>query len=150
MKIKSFLSGLLFILFLFPVPAFSRQTSGNAKIHDLMALLSGTVKHFKQATASGAKDAAAFKRDPMTPLLDATGNVIQTKGLSSDMAIQGIIWADGFKRVLVDDEFYAEGSTVGPYRILEIQKEGFWAGTAEGRKFIPLYSEGSDPNQNPA
>ena len=100
-----------------------------------LELAIGTFRAFskpKEALNLGAR------RDPMQPLIDTKGNVISSSGTRGELVVQGIIWSEAFKTVLIDDEFYGEGDTVGSYRILEIRSNGFFAQDASNKKiFIP-------------
>lgn len=90
---------------------------------------------------------AVFRRNPMTPLLDGTGQLISSVGLHDGLAVQGIIWSDDHPLVVVDDELYAEGAVVGPYRIKQIRPYRILVERGGQEQFIPL---GRGPTQSPA
>ena len=106
------------------------------------AELSQAMKRFRSLDESAAPLDLVMRRDPMVALVDSRGNVLNPSGLQQGLFVQGVIWSRQDKSVLIDDTFYREGDVVGPYKILEIQRDGFWAATDnEPRVFIPLYTE---------
>ena len=142
MKIpRLFLSfAILFGCLLGNFPAFANPPEPGAKGRMMASGLATMMEQFKELIRPFVYD-PGMHRDPMQSLVNGDGRVLQTSGFHQGLALQGIIWSGDFKRVLIDNEFYSEGDTVGPYRILEIKKEGF-AAEFEGKKiFIPLYPE---------
>ena len=65
----------------------------------------------------------AFRRDPMQALVDSKGQLIASAGLREGSWLQGIIWSDTRPLVVVDDQLFAAGDVVGPYKILEIHPD---------------------------
>ena len=109
--------------------------------------LSRNMEFFRELLKPKESYDDVFRRDPMKPLIDSTGNIVNPAGLQEGfegLAIQGVISSKEFKAVLVDNQFYLEGQTVGPYKILEIRPDGFLAQTTNGNVFIPLYQNRVD------
>ena len=80
-------------------------------------------------------------RDPMQPLLDKRGNVQQQSGPDQGFVLQGIVWTDKERAVLINGEFYKQGQTVGACRIREIKQNGFVAEVQGETIFVPLYPQ---------
>ena len=89
-----------------------------------------------------------LRRDPMEPFVDDEGNVLSRAGFHAGLVVQGIVRSGKMKKILVDNVFYSEGNMVGPYKILEIKKNGFWALEDGERIFVPLYAEDSKPKSS--
>lgn len=102
------------------------------------AELAQAIESTKIAAAPGPGYDAAFRRDPMRPLVDHEGNMLTSMGFQGGLAVQGIIWSDERPLVVVDDELLAEGSLVGPYTIVDIQPDGVTVSQGEAASFIPL------------
>ena len=80
-----------------------------------------------------------FRRDPMRPLIDATGREVGFLEAQGGLSVQGIIWSERRPLAVDDDELFAEGDVVGPYKILEIRKDGIVAQLEDQQRvFIPL------------
>ena len=95
----------------------------------------------KRASAGPAspKPAPLDLRDPMQPLLDKLGNVQQQSGPNQGFVLQGIVWMNKERAVLINGEFYKQGQTVGACRIREIKQNGFVAELQGETVFVPLY-----------
>ena len=92
-----------------------------------------------------------FRRDPMQPLVNEQGELMSSSGLSSGYAVQGIIWSDERPLVVIDDELYPAGATVGPYVIVQVLPDGVMAQRGEDKAiFIPLDRGLSLPQEHPA
>lgn len=93
---------------------------------------------------------AIFRRDPMNPLVDSKGAIVSASGMQDGYGVQGIIWSDVHPIVIVDDELFDEGDTVGPFTIRKIQKDGITVDRGSGSFFIPIDRavgiSGSDQN----
>lgn len=81
---------------------------------------------------------AVFRRNPMQSLVDTEGGWVGSLGLNSGLAVQGIIWSDKKPLAIIDDALYATGSTVGPYTIEEIQRDGIKVARGAEHLLIPL------------
>ena len=104
--------------------------------------LSRVVESARELSKTGAAGYnVLFRRDPLQPLVDGSGNVINSAGLHAGLSVQGVIWSDKFKSVLIDDELYGQGDTIGPYRILKVRADGFLAQKGNETVFVPLYSD---------
>ena len=117
--------------------AFAREPAE----HEVMAkALSHTMDVFRKLSEPGSGYNVVLRRDPLEPLIDGQGNVVSGTGLHEGLVVQGIMYSEGFKSALVDEQFYFVGDTVGPYRILQIKPDGFLAQDGEKTIFVPLYS----------
>lgn len=103
--------------------------------------LSKTVELYKGLNQEAPKYEVVFRRDPMRALIDNQGNVLIAAGLHQGLALQGMVWSQGFNKVLIDDEFYGPGDEVGPYKIMEIRPDGLLAQEGEKSVFVPLYRD---------
>ena len=65
-----------------------------------------------------------FHRDPMQVLVDSKGAIMSSAGLHDGLAVQGIIWSQAKPLVVIDDRLFAQGDTVGPYKIVTIRQDG--------------------------
>jgi hypothetical protein len=79
-----------------------------------------------------------FRRDPMRPLVDEEGRLVTSAGLHGGLSVQGIIWSDERPLVVIDDELFAQGADLGPYKILLIRPDGLVAQRGQDFVFIPL------------
>ncbi len=135
---------LLLVLFclLAPCPAWAAPAQeGELLVKDL----SSAIEEYKAIDHGLSNYDVVLRRDPMQALVDESGNIVSPAGLHDGLTVQGVIRSKDFKSVLVDDEFYAEGDMIGPFRVVEIKENGFVA-EEEGKKiFVPLYSENSAP-----
>lgn len=94
---------------------------------------------------------AVFRRDPMRALVNERGELVTSVGLQSGFAVQGIIWSTERPLVIVDDELFAPGASVGPYAILQIQPDGVVVKReGEAALFIPLDRGLAPPEVTPA
>ena len=107
----------------------------------LIEQLTNAVKPYENLTRQEVSDDVLFRRDPMQSLVDTQGNLVSYAGLHDGLLLQGLIWSKDFAMVLVDEEFYAKGDQVGPYKILEIKYDGLVAERGSERLFIPLYRD---------
>lgn len=89
-------------------------------------------------------------RDPMRSLIDPQGNVVSSVGMHGGLALQGIIVSKDFTAALIDDEFFAKGDKVGPYKLLDIQPDGVKVERDSKIQFIPLYQETKVQKEIPA
>ena len=139
---------LILIIMCFP---FSTASAGEIGEHEVMAkALTHSIETFRKLSESGSDYNVVLRRDPMEPLIDGQGNIVNSAGLHEGLIVQGIIFSEGFKAALIDDKFYYAGDTVGSYRILEIKSDGFLA-EDENKKsvFVPLYSNNSQTQEKP-
>ena len=90
-----------------------------------------------------------FHRDPMQPLIDARGALITSAGLHGGLAVQGIIWSDKRPLVVIDDQLCAQGSMVGPYRIVQVRPDGVVVQRDRDCLFIPLDRGLETPEPHP-
>ena len=128
------------ILTIMCVP-LSTASAGETSEHEVMAkALSHSMEVFRKLSEPGSGYNVVLRRDPLEPLIDGQGNVVSATGLHEGLVVQGIIYSEGFKSALVDEQFYFVGDTVGPYRILQIKPDGFLAQDGEKTIFVPLYS----------
>ena len=118
-----------------------------ADYNSVAAELSQAMARFQASHHEAGKLDALLHRDPMVSLVDAGGNVINPAGLQKGVIVQGVIWSKNDKAVLIDDLFYREGDTVGPYKILEIRSKGFLARKDGATVFVPLYVD-DEANNN--
>lgn len=132
----------LFLALMIVCFMFSQAFAGEPTEQEVMArALSQSIETFHKLSEPGPGYHVVLHRDPMEPLIDEQGNIINSTGLHEGLAVQGIIYSEGFKSVLVDDQFYFQGDTVGPYRIVEVKSDGFVARQDDGKTiFVPLYS----------
>ena len=133
---------ILWVLALFA--GFTPAVFASPQIEDYEASLTAFTKvsglYRDWAKPSPAYD-VTLRRDPMNSLVDPQGFVIHGAGLHDGLAVQGIIWSGKERSALIEDEFYSEGDQVGPYRILKIEPNGFWAQKAGQKVFVALYDE---------
>ena len=108
--------------------------------------LSQTMGVYRKLKSQFASYDVVFRRDPMRPLVDASGNFINLPGLESGFALQGIVHSPDSNLILVNDQFLAEGAEVGPYKILKIEANGVTARRGNETLFIPLYSQDTPAN----
>ena len=135
----SLLLALFLFLFMAPTASYAAEP---ADLEALSQGLSKAMDRFRQISTSRSEFEVVLHRDPMRSLVDGNGGIVSRSGFSEGLVLEGVIWSDEMKSVLVDDKFYKEGDTVGPYKITKIEREGMWTETAEGVKiFIPLYPE---------
>ena len=100
--------------------------------------LAQAIESTKVAASTGPGYDAVFRRDPMRPLVDGEGNLLTSVGFQDGLSVQGIIWSDERPLVVVDDELLAEGGTVGPYTIMDIQPDGVTVQQGDHTLFVPL------------
>ncbi len=81
----------------------------------------------KQMTTDRDLYDAVFHRDPMRPLIDAQGDSISPTGLKGGFSVAGIIWSDDHPLVVIDDDLFGVGETLGPYTITAIKPDGLIA-----------------------
>ena len=110
--------------------------------------LENAIAQFQSMSVAESNYDVVLKRDPLRPLVNESGNVIFSAGLHDGLLVQGIIYSSELKTALVDDRFYGEGDSVGPYKILRIERNGFYAEGPEGEVFVPLYPEEQNPVSN--
>ncbi len=135
-RMKTFFLTLTIVCFV-----LSQAFAGEPTEQEVMAkALSHSIETFRKLSEPGPGYNVVLHRDPMEPLIDGQGNIINQTGLHEGLVVQGILYSEGFKSVLVDDQFYFAGDSVGPYRILEIKSDGFLAQNEGKTIFIPLYS----------
>ena len=104
--------------------------------------LSQVTKVFLQRKKErGAGYEVVFRRDPLRPLVDESGNVVNPVGLESSFELQGIVRSKDLNLALVNDRFLKEGDVIGPYKILQIRPDGIRAQRGAETLFIPLHSE---------
>ncbi|MBI4167811.1 MAG: hypothetical protein HY515_02540 [Candidatus Aenigmarchaeota archaeon] len=134
---KTFFLALTIVCFV-----FSQAFAGEPTEQEAMAkALSHSIETFRKLSEPGSGYNVVLHRDPMEPLIDGQGNVVSSIGLHEGLVVQGIIYSEGFKSVLVDDQFYFQGDTVGSYHIVEVKPDGFVARQDDGKTiFVPLYS----------
>ena len=103
-----------------------------------LQLLAQGIAQAKRLLERFAPYEAVFRRDPLQPIVDDRGELISSIGLHSGYLVQGIIWSDAHPLVVIDDELFAQGDTVGPYTILRIAPDGITVQRAAEQLFIPL------------
>ena len=81
---------------------------------------------------------AVFRRDPMRPLVDSRGELVTSTGLQGGLAVQGIIWSADRPLVVIDDELFGKGDTIGTYTIVKIRSDGVIAQRGTEVVFVPL------------
>ncbi|MCM8794297.1 MAG: hypothetical protein NC819_00600 [Candidatus Omnitrophica bacterium] len=75
----------------------------------------------------------------MFPLIDQQGNLVSLTGFSSGLSVVGIIWSDQRPLVIVDDDIYGKGETIGPYTIVGIKRDGIVVADKSGEEtWVPL------------
>ena len=119
------------------ISATQTQRVAFAQEQQTAADLSQAIESAKAAAAAGPGYDAVFHRDPMRPLVDQEGNLVASVGYQGGLSVQGIIWSDDRPLVVVDDELFAKGATVGPYTITDIQPNGITVTQGSEAKFIP-------------
>lgn len=97
--------------------------------------------HRQLAQENKAHD-GVFRRDPMQPLVDAQGKQVGGGGSMAvgreGMWIQGIIWSPGRPLVVVNDQLFGQGDSVGPYKILTIHPDRVVAQRGDQSETISL------------
>ena len=91
---------------------------------------------------------AVFRRDPIRPLIDEKGEIVSSMGLQGGLAVQGIIWSGASSMVVVDDQLYKQGDTVGPYTIRQVLPNGVVVQQADQTLLIPLDRGISTPRES--
>ena len=134
---KSVILFLLFSLFWNPFGL----AADPAEYESALKELSQAIELFRELSKPGPTYEMAFRRDPMQPLVDAFGNPLVAIELEEGLTVQGIVWSEDFRTVVVDDKSYVVGDTVGAYKILEIRPDGFLAEKDSETEFISLYPE---------
>jgi hypothetical protein len=81
---------------------------------------------------------AVFRRDPMRALVDSQGRLVTSAGLHGGLSVEGIIWSPDRPLVVIDDELFAKGDTVGPYTIAQIRQDGVVVQRDSDFRLIPL------------
>lgn len=82
-----------------------------------------------------------FRRDSMQSLIDSNGKIVIPQGLNNTLVVQGIIYSKDLNLVLINDQFYHPGDTVGSYKILEVRADGVSVQQEGKTLFIPLYPD---------
>ena len=85
--------------------------------------LSQAMKSYRDQLKERGEYDMGFRRDPMQALVDSKGQLVASAGLREGSWVQGIIWSDARPLVVVDDQLFAAGDVVGPYKILEIHPD---------------------------
>jgi hypothetical protein len=143
-KLKTIMKNKIILMFLFVLLATPVAASETADYQMFAKALSNSLERFHQITKANSEYDVVLLRDPTQSLIDSEGNVINTSGLHKGLVVQGIIRSGKDKSALIDDQFYAEGDSVGPYKILEIKENGFEALKGAEKVFVPLYNDSSD------
>ena len=71
-------------------------------------------------------------------------------GLHVGLAIQGVIWSDERPLAVIDDELFAQGDAIGPYKILQIRPDGVVVQRQDETLFVPLDRGVETPAAAPA
>ena len=80
-----------------------------------------------------------LRRDPMQPLVNDQGDLLASAGQHGGLSVQGLIWSDERPLVVVEDELFAQGDSLGPYTILKIEPDGVIVKRGQDSPlFIPL------------
>lgn len=125
----------LIILYSVLSPAFAELTDNEI----LQKSLSNAVDQFRELSQP-RRVFRILRRDPMQSLIDDQGNLIHSAEVSEGLILQGVFVSGENKMVLINDRFYNEGATAGPYKILEIRSDGFLAQQGDKKPtFFPLH-----------
>ena len=109
--------------------------------------LSQAVQLFRNlAKIKSSFDEKLPRRDPLKALVDGQGKFVGAAGLYDGPQLEGIVHSDGFIRALIDNQFYAVGDTLGPYRIQEIRDDGVQLEEKNSTLFVPLYPNSQERN----
>src|SRR5262249_38515076 len=79
-----------------------------------------------------------LQRDPLQPLINDAGQVINAQGLRGGIAVQGIVWAQERPLALIDDELVGAGDHIGPFEVVKIEADQLLLRRGEQTIRIPL------------
>lgn len=128
-------------LFIFTF-ACQAESGNTSKYEQTVLSVQNAIRQLQKFSESLPGYQVTLRRDPNKSLIDSRGKVTYAAGLHEGLMIQGIVWAEDYKAVLVNDEFYIQGDYIGPYRVFEVKRDGFEAIDDNGKKtFIPLYPD---------
>ena len=130
----------LFVIFLasctlFNAPAWSATQDRYERITEQ---LSQTVAAVKELGTRKEKYDVMFRRDPMRALVDSQGNLLTSAGLHEGLAVQGVIWNESRPLVVIEDELYAKGDTIGDYVIRDIRQDSVMIQHGDSVERIPV------------
>ncbi len=119
----------------FDVIAGTTPAAGYARVSEQLSTAIATCRELE---AQVLPYDVVFRRNPMTPLVDAQGQLISSAGMHGGLSVQGIIWSPEHPMVIVDDELFSPGDAVGPYTIVEVRPDGAIVLQGVNTLFIPL------------
>ena len=100
--------------------------------------LSQKIQAYRDLSAQRAGYDVVFHRDLMRVLINDQGRVVVPGGLRSGLSVVGIIWSPERPFVVVDQELFSEGQTIGPYTVLKIEQDGVIAKKHDEQLWVPL------------
>ena len=126
-----------------PLPAEAALDQIEQTTHQL----SQAMKSYRDQIKEPGEYDTAFRRDPMQALVDSKGQLIASTGLREGSWVQGIIWSETQPLVVADDQLFAIGDVVGPYKILEIHPDRVVARKGDQPETI-LLDRGTEEKEN--
>ena len=109
----------------------------------IAAELSRSIAFYHESSSLSNDRADMVGRDPLQPLMDAQGNVLNPTYVNSELMVQGIVNSGKSQVALINNKLYSQGDTIGHNRILEIHADGIMIQDEKGTTFVPLYPDSS-------